>query len=177
MPSFSRNAKWKEKKELTQQRKLSRECKWSKFDQQHRKGTVKNAARQWVQWWSKFVQQWSKFVQQQAQESGMASSKGPRKESCAILQPGMETFAEILGTSSEAQKLRRFVDHAAKTDLPVLLLGETGTGKCFLRPRRCRGLTFGKTGRLGVPLQPSATRASACGYALTVRRPPAKPER
>ncbi|MEW5877356.1 MAG: sigma 54-interacting transcriptional regulator [Acidobacteriota bacterium] len=65
----------------------------------------------------------------------MASSKGPRKESCAILQPGKETFGDILGTSLEAQKLRRFVDHAAKTDLPVLLLGKTGTGKTFLACR------------------------------------------
>uniref|UniRef100_A0A7V1ZIV3 AAA family ATPase n=1 Tax=Thermoanaerobaculum aquaticum TaxID=1312852 RepID=A0A7V1ZIV3_9BACT len=44
----------------------------------------------------------------------------------------MDTFGNILGTSTEAQKLRRFVEHAAKTDLPVLLLGETGTGKTFL---------------------------------------------
>ncbi len=62
----------------------------------------------------------------------MAGSKVPRKESCAILQPGMDTFGDILGTSPEAQKLRRFVEHTAKTDLPVLLLGETGTGKTFL---------------------------------------------
>ncbi len=64
----------------------------------------------------------------------MASSKVPRKESCAILQAGMDTFGDILGTSPEAQKLRRFVDHAAKIDLPVLLLGETGTGQDLPRP-------------------------------------------
>ncbi|MFN3413311.1 MAG: sigma 54-interacting transcriptional regulator [Thermoanaerobaculum sp.] len=44
----------------------------------------------------------------------------------------MDTFGHILGTSPEAQKLQSFVEHVAKTDLPVLLLGETGTGKTFL---------------------------------------------
>lgn len=111
---------------------MSRKCQWSKFDQHKRQETIKDEARQWGQWWSKFVQSWSKLDHRQAQEGGIASSKGPREESCAILQPGMDTFGDILGTSPEAQKLRRFVEHAAKTDLPVLLLGETGTGKTFL---------------------------------------------
>ena len=44
----------------------------------------------------------------------------------------MEADFEILGTSQEAAKVRAFVADAVKTHLPVLLLGETGTGKTFV---------------------------------------------
>lgn len=62
----------------------------------------------------------------------MAGSKVPQKESSAVLQAAMDPFRDILGKSLEAEKLCSFVAEAAKTDLPVLLLGEAGTGKSVL---------------------------------------------
>lgn len=44
----------------------------------------------------------------------------------------MKDGGEILGTSEHAQHIREFVGLAAKDHVPVLLLGETGTGKSFL---------------------------------------------
>lgn len=44
----------------------------------------------------------------------------------------MDAFSEVLGRSEQAAHIRQFAARAAKDELPVLLLGETGTGKSFL---------------------------------------------
>lgn len=44
----------------------------------------------------------------------------------------MEKVAGLLGESPAAERIRQFAAEAASTDLPVLLQGETGTGKSFL---------------------------------------------
>ena len=60
--------------------------------------------------------------------------------------PGSPKDAILIGTSPEMGRLRRFVERAASVDAPVLLLGETGTGKSLL----ARAI-HGASGRGGGP--------------------------
>lgn len=54
-----------------------------------------------------------------------------------IVKPSMDSenncvFSEFIGVSAETCMLKRQIILAAKTNLPVLILGETGTGKSFV---------------------------------------------
>ena len=69
-----------------------------------------------------------------------------RKESVAAYNKSqLRSDAALLGSSTSFQRVRELVDVAAKTDSPVLLTGETGTGKSVV----ARAIHFGSARRDG----------------------------
>ncbi len=64
------------------------------------------------------------LAMQRRQAAAVQSSHGPRR--------AKHTFASFIGTSAAAVEIKRQARRAAQSSSPVLLLGETGTGKELL---------------------------------------------
>ncbi|SIN84719.1 sigma-54-dependent transcriptional regulator [Algoriphagus halophilus] len=69
------------------------------------------------------------------------TSSTPQKSS----EPKVSKGSYVIGSSSEAEKLEKHIQLVAPTDLSVLVLGETGTGKEFVS-RRIHELSTRKDG-------------------------------
>ncbi len=67
------------------------------------------------------------------------------EESPLVDQSKKEKSGYVIGTSSEADKLEKHIQLVAPTDLSVLVLGDTGTGKEFIS-RRIHDLSSRKNG-------------------------------
>lgn len=72
------------------------------------------------------------FEQLGRQRDEISQLKEKLQEEIVYLKEEIQTefnFEEIVGSGTAIQKVFRFIDKAAPLDLPVLILGETGTGK------------------------------------------------